>query len=1117
MKRLLILFTLLLTLMAGQSFGQENCTNNLDDDGDGLVDCRDGDCPGKVCEICDNGVDDDGDRFIDCFDKECTIDPACEGFFLGKDATCEVKPDSFPPFQMKLKFKSPTKLANHINRLIVGDVDDDGIPEIVTTYRDENNPTVSALNFLQAPGAGTTLALDKSINLLADGFRATFEDIAMADINRDGCAEIFVLTAVTDGNNYAIIAYDCNSAKIWTNPISSGTYPGTMGLADFDGDGLVELYTRTQVYDAHTGTKLGENNIDNTETGIHAGVNLGWGMNSNQTIAVDIDAVSPGLELIAGCRIYSVNINRGTMTATVSLIKERPEYATRTGRTSGSGTSVADFNQDGSLDVLAVGSYNAYNATTTIFFWDVKNNQLKTYTDVSGSGDYNNGWKNGAGRINIADIDGDTLMNAVYVSGKFLYALKETASGLDTLWRQRVTEETSGYTGCTMFDFNADGKSEIVYRDEDYIYIYTTTNVAGVVNVVKSPPVRCASRTSNEYPIVVDMDGDGSTEICVTCAVNEGTLGKNHSLYSDAEVRVFESANVPWVPARKLWNQHGYFVTNVNDDLSIPKVQQLHHLAYAQFAQCRLNGTSRPLNSFLNQSPYLNSFGCPSFASPNLSFAPFSNNLNVSVNPPTCPDENFTVSFRFTNRGDIGLAGDLPVSFYDGDPTATGATRLGTMIIPLSNMLPGDTLLQANAAVNGPGSAFTLYIVLNDDGTTVPTPIRLPNSGIVECDYADNVLSVPINPLPAAITASLIRDNLHCATGLPGAPAPQDNGAVKAFVPIGAVQDSVNFDFYWSDGTTAKPLPADFTGSVYSGLAADTYTVYAVHRTVGCGSDTTSVPVGLIAPAINVKISVESAYDNCETDNGELKVVVNDTDNDGVGDPVGNFTYIWYDGPDILTGDTLGVSHTLSGLAPGSYSVLVFDKATGCAADDSETIIDESEKPVVDTTHVDIVCSNLASGSASATVGGTTTGYTFYWYDGNFRKPTPDFTGPDYTGLTAGTYTVVAENNVSKCESDSVIVTIRQTAFPIVTMSAKTDQTSCDPARPNGAASASVTGGPAGYTFQWFAGQNTNPPVLRTGTSATGLKSGIYTVKVTDDATGCFATDTVHILNKIVI
>ena len=38
---------------------------------------------------------------------------------------------------------------------------------------------------------------------------------------------------------------------------------------------------------------------------------------------------------------------------------------------------------------------------------------------------YQNGWHQGTGRVNIADLDGDGKLNLAYVSGKFLYALKE--------------------------------------------------------------------------------------------------------------------------------------------------------------------------------------------------------------------------------------------------------------------------------------------------------------------------------------------------------------------------------------------------------------------------------------------------------------------------------------------------------------------------------------------------------------------------------------------------------------------------------------------------------------------------------------------------------------------
>ncbi len=229
-------------------------------------------------------------------------------------------------------------------------------------------------------------------------------------------------------------------------------------------------------------------------------------------------------------------------------------------------------------------------------------------------------------------------------------------------------------------------KSEIVYRDEDYIYIYTTTNIAGTVTVTRSTPVRCSSRTSNEYPIVADIDGDGSTEICVTCSTTNTTNGARLNIYDEAEVRVYQSANEPWVPARKVWNQHGYFVVNVNDDLTIPTHQQLHHLIYANDAPCHAGGPSRPLNSFLNQSPYLNSKGCPSYAAPDVAVIKDSKD-SLMVKPPTCPDKNFTVSFKFRNKGDISLSGQLPITFYNGDPTKAGAIKPSQVIRVIKTLL----------------------------------------------------------------------------------------------------------------------------------------------------------------------------------------------------------------------------------------------------------------------------------------------------------------------------------------------------------------------------------------------------------------------------------------------
>ena len=62
----------------------ENCTDGVDNDGDGMADCDDQDCQNDIaCQlpetetVCDDGRDDDGDGFVDCADTDCTNDPVC--------------------------------------------------------------------------------------------------------------------------------------------------------------------------------------------------------------------------------------------------------------------------------------------------------------------------------------------------------------------------------------------------------------------------------------------------------------------------------------------------------------------------------------------------------------------------------------------------------------------------------------------------------------------------------------------------------------------------------------------------------------------------------------------------------------------------------------------------------------------------------------------------------------------------------------------------------------------------------------------------------------------------------------------------------------------------------
>jgi hypothetical protein len=95
-----------------------NCTNLVDDDGDGYVDCNDADCyatascrdPGclqscPACprpEQCANQVDDDCDGHMDCRDANCRDAPACSECFAedcddGEDNDCDDLTDCGDP------------------------------------------------------------------------------------------------------------------------------------------------------------------------------------------------------------------------------------------------------------------------------------------------------------------------------------------------------------------------------------------------------------------------------------------------------------------------------------------------------------------------------------------------------------------------------------------------------------------------------------------------------------------------------------------------------------------------------------------------------------------------------------------------------------------------------------------------------------------------------------------------------------------------------------------------------------------------------------------------------------------------------------------------------------
>ncbi|MFW5759352.1 MAG: hypothetical protein ACOCXH_00055 [Cyclobacteriaceae bacterium] len=974
---------------------------------------------GGIAGNCGDGRDNDGDGFVDCFDKECSAELNCEDFFLNNDATCEVRPDSFPKFTIKKLWSTQVESVTNHSTLIVGDIrGDDDIPEIIGTNRDREIITIF-------DGRNGNIIVSKRLPMDWD-FQ---EYLAMAHLGPDpACGTIFF------SNSREIWALDCDLNVIWrtsANSIPKSYINETViSLADFNQDGRVELYYYNEIRDALTGQIIVKGTGD-------------WFRKGNPgSVAVDINPASPGLELIMGLTIYNVNIASGTL----SVWKDQsadyfPKLEKLTSNQNRNFISVADYDQDGVLDVIANGADGGNFGPTCIYYWNVGKDVVKKFVTP-------NDWNKGTGRVNLANIDDIPGLNATFVTGTKFYALDEN---FELKWDLDIQELTSGNTGSSVFDFNGDGKSEIVYRDERFLYIIQdgfdgAGNPAGIIRQA----FPCMSRTGREYPVVVDVNGDGETEICVTCQdpsipdINPKRTGQIVAFGSDGE---------RWVPARKMWNQHGYFNVNVNDDLTIPIEQQKHHLSFSDFL-CELDangnpipGQVRPLNNFLNQSPYLDINGCPSYAAPDIEFA----EADIVIDAPTCPSTEFSASFYIKNSGDVPINDDLSITFYKGNP-ATGGQRLNTQSVYVNQLLSGDSLLIDSMVVQGDGTTFDLYIWLNN-----PTTIE-------ECNEDNNIRMARVIPLPFNIEAIKLGDNFKCDPAFP------DNGSAEAFVLDGTDSVTAGYTFYWYDAAVDT---LESTGAVIGGLGNGDFYVQAINNAIGCGSDTAIVTINTIFDIPIVNISINKGVTSCTNPNGELQAFVDENGFDASND----YTFTWFEGTQVYVNQH-SVGQTANGLSERTYLVLAQNATNGCSGIKSATVPLDITYPGIDITgftNITNCVTPYGTITAEATSGGVVGDpayFSFHWFASNTDDPFTEIfseTGPAIDSLDAGFYTVKVVVDSTQCESIARTQQIQDlTVKPNVNLALVAEKTSC--IRPNGSLSVTANGGTTGFDFEWFRG-----------------------------------------------
>ena len=738
-----ISFLLSLFLITTLTFGQEVCNDGIDNDGDGLIDLYDGDCQG--------------------------IAESSNFFFNQGIPTCSSKPPVFYTWTLREKYNTNEANGGTLSAvppypidqrcgLFVGDLDGDGVSEIVGKDGDINKGGTyigtSTLRVFNGEDGKILQSFGKADD--ADMVNDVMSQVALANVDGDNTGDIFLINSAKKLIRLQYNGPSSAITKVWiSNSLADSTVASDFQspqIADFNMDGVPEVYVGNMIFDAKNGYVLVKQNSANS--GKNPSQADTWPIAYNVFDEGDLDPdgtgtfdnKADGLELIAGNKVYLVDYytdpNNWTLIEAASVSVTVPTtsaHAGSRGKSLTDGfTSIGDLTGDGKIDIVVTTGSGALNSDRAyIYAWnpyeELGRQQIgEAFLAVDPDGDHDNDGTNDiddaqckanrTGRSNVADFDGDGELE-IGTAGFNTYFLLET--DLTLKWKKSDLDDGSMMTGSTVFDFEGDGSSEVVYSDEDTLFVWKGTDGRSLATI-GSP-----SGTRTDYPLVVDVDNDGQAEIVITSQYVEApNKSPNHGWVS-----VYRSADAPWVSARETWNQHGYFVTNVNDDLEIPLEQQDFVSPYFH------NDFNTAFNQFLVQTTYLTYEAQPTFATGDLTTE------NVEFDLAQCPIDsiiNFTLTFE--NNGSWKIPRNTPVSYYDGDPYKPGAVYLDSMMLP-DNISPGEIYTISDQVKDNNGDReMELYVLVNHSHFTVDSiALNLPliegtiNSPTLECDYDNNL------------------------------------------------------------------------------------------------------------------------------------------------------------------------------------------------------------------------------------------------------------------------------------------------------------------------------------------------------------------------------------------